>query len=129
MSLLLPIYFREIFTSEIFQKIVLTQFIYFRYNLDEPQRAYIFITNEPSGWVHSVMVYHGVGQGITVYHDGRKIATDTSKKFLGSKPKGNGQVLIGKREAGDYTNVNVDELKFYNRQLSQKEIGNMYRRL
>ena len=75
------------------------------------------------------MVYHGVGQGITVYHDGTEVGTDIEKAFFGPKPMGNGQTLIGKRGSGSYTSVSVDEIKFYNRQLSQEEIGNMYRRL
>ena len=38
--------------------------------------------------------------------------------------------LIGKERCRvHYTSVSVDEIKFYNRQLSQEEIGNMYRRL
>ena len=76
------------------------------------------------------MVYHGVGVGITVYNDARVIGTDTVKIGL-SKPAENGQVVIGKRSYGsedDYSSVSVDEIKFYNRQLSQDEISNMYRK-
>ena len=75
------------------------------------------------------MVYHGVGQGITVYHDGTEVGTDTEKALLPPKPMGNGQVLIGQRQGNRYLSVSVDEIKLYNRQLSQEEIGNMYRRL
>ena len=74
------------------------------------------------------MVYHGVGVGITVYQDGREIGTDTEKVVL-SKPAGNGQVVIGRRNNGamhHYASVSVDEIKFYNRQLTQQEISNMY---
>ena len=74
------------------------------------------------------MVYHGVAQGITAYHDGTEVGTDT-EKYAGPKPNGNGQVLIGKRYGDPHTSVSVDEIKFYNRQLSEQEIGNMYRRL
>ena len=104
--------------------------LFYRYAIDEPDWVFIITTDISSGgWVHAVMVYHGVGQGITVYHDGREIGTNLEGGFLGSKPKGNGQVLIGKRGAGHYTSVSVDEIKLYNRQLSQEEIGNMYSRL
>ena len=77
------------------------------------------------------MVYHGVGVGITIYQDGREIATTTTM-IAESKPTGNGQVVIGKRTGrfGDrYTSVSVDEIKFYNRQLSEQEISDMYRKL
>ena len=81
-----------------------------------------------SGWVHGVMVYHGVGAGITVYQDGSQIGTDTSK-VVSYKPTGNGDVVIGKRNGGQenrYTSASVDEIRLYNRQLTQKEITNMY---
>ena len=74
------------------------------------------------------MVYHGVAQGITAYHDGAEVGTKTEKAFYGDKSNGNGQVLIGKRYGGPHISISVDEIKFYNRQLSEQEIGNMYRR-
>ena len=98
--------------------------------IDENDGAFIVETDISSGgWVHMVMIYHGVGLGITVYHDGTEVGADTEKAFFGPKPMGNGQTLIGKRGASSYTSVSVDEVKFYNRQLSQEEIGNMYKRL
>ena len=108
--------------------IVLRQFTYFRYNIDEPQGGYVFIINEPSGWVHAVMVYHGVGQGITVYHDGMVVGTDTSRA-VGTRVQGTGDMFIGRRldNSGSlYASVHVDELKLYNRQLSADEISEMY---
>ena len=77
------------------------------------------------------MVYHGVGVGITIYHDGREIVR-VSGTTGGSNPIGNGQVVVGRRTiaAGDrYASASVDEIKFYNRQLTQEEISNMYRKL
>ena len=84
-----------------------------------------------TGWVHGVMVYHGVEQGITVYQDGRKIGTGTDKRHAGAKPRGNGQVGVGLRNHGyrdRYASVSVDEIKFYNQQLTEKEISDMYRK-
>ena len=99
-----------------------------RYAIDESDGHYIVYSGTTTGWVHSVMVYHGVGQGITVYQYGSQIGKDTSKnpEF---KPRGNGQVLIGKRNGGGgnrYTSASVDDIKLYNRQLTQQEISNMY---
>lgn len=71
------------------------------------------------------MVYHGTGSGITVYQDGIRVGTSTVKMSGGSKPSGDGNVYIGRRitHAGSsYASVYVDEVKMYNRQLSEDEI-------
>ena len=71
------------------------------------------------------MVYHGEGMGITAYQDGSLIQNEASKVMLdGTKPTGNGNTIIGKRER--YISMLLDEVKMYNRQLSQNEIQNMY---
>ena len=74
------------------------------------------------------MVYLGVEQGITVYHDGSQVGTDTSREAA-TRISGNGEVVIGRR-AGLYNTLYasayVDEIKLYNRQLSEDEITNMY---
>ena len=69
-------------------------------------------------------MYHGDGQGITAYHDGTKIGTDTDKN-TGNKIGGNGRVVIGRRvitSGAYYASTYVDEIKMYNRQLSENEI-------
>ena len=74
------------------------------------------------------MVYHGLGQGITVYHDGTEVGSDTSRAS-GSRVQGNGDLFIGRRlgQSGSlHAAVYVDELKLYNRQLSVDEISRMY---
>ena len=79
-------------------------------------------------WTHGVSVYHGNGQGITAYHDGSKIGSATAKTS-GNSIGGNGMVLIGRRYLTSdthYVSTYVDEIKMYNRQLSESEIQNMY---
>ena len=74
------------------------------------------------------MVYHGTGQGISVYHDGSKIGTDTDKTSV-STIGGSGRVEIGRRVLPGgtyYASTYVDEIKMYNRQLSENEIQDMY---
>ena len=74
------------------------------------------------------MVYHGVGQGITVYHDDTEVGTDTSRAH-GTRVQGTGDMFIGRRLSNSgslYASVYVDELKLYNRQLSTDEISKMY---
>ena len=62
------------------------------------------------------MVYHGSDQDITAYQDGGEIGTRTDKTAVaGTKPTGNGQTIIGKREK--YISMYVDEIKMYNKQL------------
>ena len=71
------------------------------------------------------MVYHGTGSGISVYQDGISVGTDTVKEGGGHKPSGDGHVVIGRRvtEGGTfYVSVYVDEVRMYNRQLSEDEI-------
>ena len=65
------------------------------------------------------MVYHGAGQGISVYHDGSKIGTDRDKA---SKSTVAGSGRVDRINGSTY----VDEIKMYNRQLSESEIQNMY---
>ena len=74
------------------------------------------------------MAYHGAGQGITAYVDGTQIGRDTGK-ISSSKNTGDGWVSVGKRTVaggGHYVSASVDEIKFYNRQLTQQEICDMY---
>ena len=101
--------------------------LYFRYIIDETVGYYIVgMIPKSSGWVHSVMVYHGTGSGITVYQDGIRVGTSTVKMDGSTvKRSGDGRVFIGKRVATGsqrYTSVLVDEVKMYNRQLSEDEI-------
>ena len=96
-----------------------------RYLIDEADGYYLVSTSTLNQWVHGVMVYHGEGLGITVYQDGRLIQNQPSKVTVdGTKPTGNGNTIVGKRER--YVSMLLDEVKMYNRQLSQGEIQNMY---
>ena len=38
---------------------------------------------ETTDWVHAVMVYHGTGGGITVFHDGVNVGTSDAKSNWG----------------------------------------------
>ena len=80
---------------------------------------------KPTGWVHAVLVYHGVDQGITAYQDGRQIEKSITKGSI-NRNGGKGKVVIGRRLGGQYASALVDEIKMYNRQLSQEEMTNMY---
>ena len=72
---------------------------------------------------------NGVGNGFTAYEDGIQIGADLDITTADPKTSGNGLVYIGKRNPGDadyYSSASVDEIKMYNRQLTQQEICDMY---
>ena len=99
------------------------------YSIREVDGYFYVRAGTTTGWVHGVMVYHGVGQGITVYQDGRKIETDAVKTVEASRPTGSGNLVIGKRNphgVDRYATASVDEIKMYNRQLTQQEFCEMY---
>ena len=66
--------------------------------IDEIDGWYSVDAPKPSGWAYVAMVYHGVGQGITLYVDGSQIGTDT-EITPGPKESGTGRVVIGWRAA------------------------------
>ena len=70
--------------------------ILFRYALDQTNGPYVIATTKPAGWVHAVMVYHGVEQGITAYHDGGQVGNDMTRTPA-TRITGNGEVVIGRR--------------------------------
>ena len=76
-------------------------------------------------WLHAVLNYIGPNdhQGINVYHNGGHIGNST--KNFGQHGRSNGRIFIGKLayEINDhYASVEVDELLFYNRALTEDEI-------
>ena len=97
--------------------------------MDEINEWYAVVGLVPTGWVHAEMVYHGVEQGLTAYQDGIEIGADLDIATAGPKTSGNGLVYIDKRNFGVgyyYSSASVDEIKMYNRQLTQQEICDMY---
>ena len=75
-----------------------------------------------------MLVYHGVGGGIAVYHDGNRIKSDTTRAGA-PKPSGDGIVVVGVRVVDSlpkYASVFVDEVKFYNHQLTEEEMQTLH---
>ena len=77
----------------------------------------------PDGWFHVTWVFHGPSRGFTVYH----AEAEYSDKELKSHPafqNSTGTVVIGRRltdSDAHYGHVTVDELMFWNRELSKEE--------
>lgn len=84
----------------------------------------------PSGWFHTVINFIGPdeGEGIRIYHDGVSVANGTTKSYLAcdqSACRPDGRIVVGRdntRIDTGYCSLQVDELAFFNKALSQEEI-------
>ena len=84
-----------------------------------------------NNWFHLVISFIGpnAGEGFQIYHDGINVLNDTTKASNSNSrrylPPNNGRIVIGRYrvdlDAG-YASVQVDELLFYNRTLTEPEI-------
>lgn len=73
-------------------------------------------------WVHLVGTYDG--SIIRLYING---VQDNSTNYVGSLPLGNEEWRIGRRwDTGTYLNGSIDDVRIYNRVLSQSEIQDLY---
>ena len=85
-------------------------------------------TKRPSGWFHIVLNYIGPkdGEGIKIFIKGAQVASDTITS-RGPYPTGDGRIVVGKKNTDEqnlfYASVQVDELRFFNRYLTQEEIS------
>ena len=83
-----------------------------------------------NGWFHLVLNYIGPadGQGITIYTDG-DLQVSVTSRVTTSYTAGDGRVVIGRARTDldeRYASVEVDELTFWNRALTQQEIQAIY---
>ena len=84
----------------------------------------------PTGWTHVVLNYIGPnnGEGITVFYDGVKVASDTNKPG-GFSAAGDGRIVVGRittTKDSSYASVQIDELLFFNQALSNDNINLLY---
>ena len=86
-----------------------------------------FYTSDPTParWFHIVLNYIGPndGEGIRIYYNGVKVASDTTKGAR-SRSAGDGRIVVGRgltNKDKDYASVQVDELLFFNCQLSSAD--------
>ena len=95
--------------------------------LHQSDGNFLATANISDEWFHLVLNFIGPkeDQGTRVYHDGVQ-ATMDSNKGGNTYIEGNGRIVIGRRyseEDCDYASVQVDELLFFNRALTEVEIG------
>ena len=84
----------------------------------------------PLDWYHLVFNYISTNetQGIVIYHDGQEVARSTNEG-TGPTTPGSGEVVIGRYFTsldGAYSSVLVDEMLFFNRELTAEEIEALY---
>ena len=81
------------------------------------------------GWMHVTANYIGpdTGEGIRAYQNGLLTIVDEIKTSKSYSP-GSGHVTIGGvKGSGDYyVSLEIDELAFFNRKLSDDEIDELY---
>ena len=53
--------------------------MYCRYYERESDGRYVVKMPKPSEWFHAVVTYHGLGNGITVYHDVTQVRHERDK--------------------------------------------------
>ena len=95
-----------------------------------PGVFFVASQQNPIYWHHLVFNYIGTNgtQGIAVYHDGQEVTGSTNGQTL-STTAGPGEVVIGRYLTtwdGGYSSVLVDELLFFNRELTPEEIQILY---
>ena len=75
-------------------------------------------TKNPTGWFHLTIIYHGTGNGLSVYYDGELMGnTKTSIGSLYDGVPSSGKMAIGKEEYDvddKYATMVIDELTLWN---------------
>ena len=93
----------------------------------------VTVSTVPTEWYHLVFNYVSGSpatlEGITIYHDGVEVGSGTQKTSHTTNA-GQGVVVIGRYFAQaheqDFASVMVDELLFFNRNLSPDEVSILY---
>ena len=93
-------------------------------------RQFYVCHSRPTGWTHVVLNCIGpnTGEGISVYYDGREVASDTTKAG-GPYSAGDGRIVVGRYYTDRderYSTVQVDELIFFNQALEHNDIAPLY---
>ena len=97
-----------------------TTLIFFRHHVELSARSLGVSTSKPSGWFHTIINFFG--NRFVVYHDG--IEQESSFGTNATKIPGDGRI-VGKLSTdvnGIYTSVQVDEMLFFNRSLTETEV-------
>ena len=111
----------------------ITIILLFRYRLQLRGRFTVEL-QKPTSWTHIVLHFNSsifdansVDERVfTVYHDGESVgSTSRDSRGRSGYSEGDGRIAIGRRltvSNKQYASVKVDELKFFNRMLTEAEI-------
>ena len=104
----------------------------FRYSVTLPDGTIVIDIGRPTGWVNAVLNFKGPdgAQGISGYNNGTHIGTNTTKINADERfQENNREIHIGLLDSfvnAHYATVEVDELQFYNRYLTDEEIARLH---
>ena len=92
-----------------------------------PEGRFSVQLGQSNEWIHIALNYIGPeeGEGIAMYQDGIQVATGENKLFRNFSAT-SGKIVIGRAYTYIdelYTNAQVDEMLFFNQQLTVAEIS------
>ena len=93
-------------------------FLFYRlYYVDLANGFYLVNSNRRQrDWYHLTLMYHGEGNGVSVYHDGDEVGVATYLYPQSPRASSSGHMVVGTDltdGSGRYSSVIVDELTFW----------------
>ena len=84
----------------------------------------------PTGWTHVVLNYLGpnTGEGVRLFYDAIEVKGHSVFIFYLNPPDHN-RIVVGRMYTDEnerYTSIQIDELRFFNQNLTLEEIGLLY---
>ena len=90
---------------------------------------YKLIANVDNQWIHLVLNFKGVGKGFQVFIDGTLVSSQPTIESSHRAP-GDGRLVLGRRYPNSdnfYSSIDLDEVVFFNRKLTEPEVGTMHK--
>ena len=106
--------------------------LYFRFYVRLPDGQFSTYHNDPSGWTHVVLNYIGPnnGEGIRIYFNEAEVKSDTTKSAVFQIQMEMVGLLLEKHDYDQkYASVQVDELIFFNKNLTDSNIQTIYNKV
>ncbi|WKX76712.1 LamG domain-containing protein [Zobellia laminariae] len=88
--------------------------------------AYVQKTVVPNEWIHIVAVYNKNKDTVKLYRNGELEGTSTFSKYSVNPENGWFSLRVGTRDFKSYFKGSIDDLKIYNRALTNAEIASLY---
>ena len=102
-----------------------------------PDRFSVYLQNgffkwripRQSAWTHLVLNYIGSKNGIKINENGRLVGSDVSKQPVSPYQTGSGKIVVGRKYTDSnqqYASIEIDELVFFNENLSNGKIQTIH---